>query len=168
MQITKDKVAEIDYVLRIEGSIIDQSEEGEPLVYLHGHGNIIPGLEKALEGKSAGDHVKVTVSPEEGYGVYDDENCDELDLEDFDDDVEVGATYYGETDDGHLVPFTVLGLKDGKVEVDYNHELAGETLNFEVTVRDVRDATPSELEHGHAHIEGLDDFEDAEEADTED
>ncbi|WP_261663104.1 peptidylprolyl isomerase [Deinococcus sp. Marseille-Q6407] len=155
MQIAKDKVAEIDYILRVEGEIVDRSEDGEPLTYLHGHGNIIPGLENALEGKSAGDQVKVTVSPEEGYGVYDEENTDLLDLADFDDDVEVGATYFGETDDGQLVPFTVLGLNDGKVEVDYNHMLAGETLDFEVTVRDVRDATPEELEHGHAHLGGM-------------
>lgn len=157
MHIAKDKVAEIDYILRVEGEIVDRSEEGEPLTYLHGHGNIIPGLEKALEGKSAGDQVKATVTPEEGYGVYDEENTDQLDLADFDDDVEVGATYFGETDGGELVPFTVLGLSGDKVEVDYNHMLAGETLEFEVTVRSVRDATPEELEHGHAHFDGMDD-----------
>ena len=155
MDITKDKVAEIDYILRVEGEIVDQSEEGEALVYLHGHGNIIPGLENALEGKSAGDKFTVTVSPEEGYGAYDEDNLDQLDLADFDDDVEVGATYFGETDSGELVPFTVLGLKDGKVEVDYNHMLAGETLDFEVTVRSVRDATPAEIEQGHAELDGL-------------
>lgn len=156
MQIAKDKVAEIDYILRVEGEIVDRSEEGEPLTYLHGHGNIIPGLEKALEGKSAGDKLTASVAPEEGYGVYDEDNTDQLELADFDDDVEVGATYFGETDDGQLVPFTVLGLSDDKVEVDYNHMLAGETLDFEVTVLSVRDATEEELEHGHAHFDGMD------------
>ena len=155
MQISKDHVAEVEYTLRIDGELIDQSEPGEPLVYLHGHGNIIAGLENALEGKSTGDSLSVTVAPADAYGEYDEENTDQIDLSDFDDDVEVGATYFGETDDGELVPFTVLGLNGDKVEVDYNHMLAGETLDFEVKVLSVRPATDEELEHGHAHYDGL-------------
>ncbi|MFC6591109.1 peptidylprolyl isomerase [Deinococcus lacus] len=154
--ITKDKVVEIAYTLRVDGDVVDQSEANEPLTYLHGHGNIIPGLEKALEGKNPGDEVKVTVQPEEGYGAYDESAVEELDLADFDDDVEVGAVYFGETEEGELIPFTVLGLNGDKIEVDYNHMLAGEVLDFDVKVLDVRDATPEELEHGHAHYEGMD------------
>lgn len=155
MKIEKDRVAEIEYTLRIDGELVDKSDAGEPLVYLQGHGNIIPGLEKALEGKEAGDSLSVTVAPADAYGEYDEDNVGQIELDDFDDDVEVGATYFGETDEGEMVPFTVLGISDGKIDVDYNHMLAGETLEFDVKVLAVRAATEAELEHGHAHYDGL-------------
>jgi FKBP-type peptidyl-prolyl cis-trans isomerase SlyD len=160
MKIVQDKVAEIEYVLKVDGEIVDQSEAGDPLVYLHGHNNIIPGLEDALEGHQAGDHLTVTVSPEDGYGERDDENVQVLPRADFDDDVEVGASYFAQSDDGSVNPFTVVSVSGDDVTVDFNPPLAGQTLNFEVTVKDVRDATAEELEHGHAHGEGMDDDED--------
>ncbi|WP_034386850.1 peptidylprolyl isomerase [Deinococcus sp. YIM 77859] len=155
MNITQDKVVEIDYVLKVDGEVVDRSEPGEPLVYLHGHNNIIPGLERALEGKKAGDSLHVTVQPEEGYGERDEDNVDELDRADFDDEVEVGATYYAQAEDGSVLPFTVVGIEGDRVQVDFNPPLAGQVLNFDVTVRHVRDATPEELEHGHAHLPGM-------------
>ncbi|MBZ9714686.1 FKBP-type peptidyl-prolyl cis-trans isomerase [Deinococcus multiflagellatus] len=154
MNITQDKVVELDYTLTVDGEVIDQSESGEPLTYLHGHSNIIPGLERALEGKAAGDSLQVTVAPEDGYGERDEDNVEELSLEDFEDDVEVGATYYAQAEDGSVMPFTVMAVEGDRVQVDFNPPLAGMTLNFDVKVVSVRDATPEELEHGHAHADG--------------
>lgn len=151
MNITRDKVVDLDYKLTVHNEVIDQSEPGEPLVYLHGHSNIIPGLERALEGKTTGDSLQVTVSPEEGYGPRDPEAIELLSREDFDDDIEIGSTYYAEAEDGSIIPFTVIGLEGQQVKVDFNPPLAGETLNFDVKVLGVRDATPEELDHGHAH-----------------
>lgn len=155
MNISQDKVVELDYKLTVDGEVIDQSEPGEPLTYLHGHSNIIPGLEKALEGRSAGDVLEVTVQPEEGYGERDEDNTDELDRADFDDDIEVGATYYAQSEDGSVIPFTVMAVDGEKVTVDFNPPLAGMTLNFDVKVLNVRDATGEELDHGHAHSAGM-------------
>ncbi|GGR78156.1 FKBP-type peptidyl-prolyl cis-trans isomerase [Deinococcus sedimenti] len=159
MNITQDKVVELDYKLTVNGEIIDQSEPGEPLVYLQGHSNIIPGLERALEGKTVGDELQVTVQPEDGYGERDEENIDELSREDFEDDVEVGATYYAQAEDGSVIPFTVMSVDGEKITVDFNPPLAGMVLNFDVKVLNVRDATPEELDHGHAHSDGDHDHE---------
>ena len=157
MKITQDKVAEIEYVLTVDGKVEDQSEPGDPLVYLHGHNNIIPGLEDALEGHEAGDKLSVTVTPENGYGERDDENVQVLPRADFDDDIEVGASYFAQSDDGSVNPFTVVSVSGDDVTVDFNPPLAGQTLNFEVTVKEVREATDEELEHGHAHGEDMHD-----------
>ena len=153
MNISQDKVVEMEYSLTVNGEVVDQSEDGDPMVYLQGHGNIIPGLEKALEGKSAGDQVQVTVQPDEGYGVRDEEAIQVIDREDFDDDIEVGATYFAQAEDGSVTPFTVMSLEGDDVTVDFNPPLAGEVLNFDVKILSVRDATPDELEHGHPHGE---------------
>ncbi|MPY67288.1 peptidylprolyl isomerase [Deinococcus sp. SDU3-2] len=159
MNITQDKVVEIDYVLKVDGEVVDASEGGEPLTYLHGHNNIIPGLERALEGKRSGDSLHVTVQPEDGYGARDEDNVETLDREDFEDDIEVGATYYAQAEDGSVLPFTVLAVDGDTVQVDFNAPLAGKVLDFDVTVKAVRDATSEELEHGHAHTPGMHDEE---------
>lgn len=159
MNITQDKVADIEYTLMVDGEVIDRSEENEPLTYLHGHSNIIPGLERALEGKAAGDRVQVTVQPEDGYGPRDEDSTEDLDREDFDDDIEIGATYYAQSEDGSVLPFTVTGVSGDKVTVDFNPPLAGKVLDFDVKVLAVRDATAEELEHGHAHGDDLGDHE---------
>ena len=159
MNITQEKVVEIDYVLKVDGEVVDASEGGEPLTYLHGHNNIIPGLERALEGKRQGDSLHVTVQPEDGYGARDEDNVETLDREDFEDDIEVGATYYAQAEDGSVLPFTVLAVEGETVQVDFNAPLAGKVLDFDVTVRGVRDATAEELEHGHAHTPGMHDEE---------
>lgn len=151
MNITADKVVEIEYVLKVRGEVLDQSEPGETLTYLHGHHNIVPGLESALEGHAVGDEVKVTVPPEQGYGLRDEDATDELSREDFEDDLELGATYSAEAADGSVYPFTVRAVEGDRVSVDFNPPLAGETLDFEVKVVSVRDATPEELEDGIAH-----------------
>ena len=159
MNITQNKVVELDYVLKVEGEVVDRSEPDDALTYLHGHSNIIPGLERALEGRRAGDSLHVTVQPEDGYGERDEDNVEDLDRSDFDDEIEVGATYYAQAEDGSVLPFTVLAVEGDTVRVDFNPPLAGMVLNFDVTVRNVRDATAEELEHGHAHTPGMHDDE---------
>lgn len=155
MRITENKVVDIEYVLRVGGEIVDQTEPGEPLTYLHGHQNIIVGLESALQGKQVGDSFQVTISPEEGYGERDEENVQVLPREDFEDEVEVGASYFAQSEDGSITPLTVIEVLPEGVKVDFNPPLAGETLDFNVTVKNIRDATKEEIEHGHAHGEGF-------------
>lgn len=149
MTASKDNVVTIRYTLRVENELIDQGE----LDYLHGHRNIVAGLEEALEGKAVGDQVVVAVPPEKGYGFYDPEGVQVVDRAAFPADAEVveGAMFYAEDSQGNPMPFTVLSVDDNEVTIDFNHALAGETLNFEVTVMDVRPATPEELQHGHIH-----------------
>lgn len=154
MQIAKDKVVLINYTLKNDaGEIIDSSEGGDPLAYLHGAENIIPGLEKALEGKAAGESLSVTVPPEEAYGVFDEGKIQSVPKEMFDDagEVVVGAQYHAAAPDGGYITITVTEVGDDTVTVDANHPLAGENLSFDITVVDIRDASPEELEHGHVH-----------------
>jgi FKBP-type peptidyl-prolyl cis-trans isomerase SlyD len=151
VKVAKDKVVSIDYTLTVQGEVVDTSTGSEPLVYLHGHGSIIPGLEKALTGLSQGDSINVRVEPEEGYGEYDEDGEEAHARSEFPEDVEVGSMFVGETEDGDEVMLTVVAVDDDTVTVDRNHPLAGEVLSFDVTVREVRDATSDELEHGHAH-----------------
>ena len=157
MEIAKDTVVSIDYRLHLgDGNIVDESDEGEPLVYLHGYEEIVPGLERALEGKKAGDSLKVTVAPEDAYGQYDKDGVEEVPREDFPPDMELeaGGIVTATDEEGDDVDFLVKEVREKTVVVDFNHPLAGKTLHFEVTVREVRKATPEELEHGHAHAPG--------------
>jgi FKBP-type peptidyl-prolyl cis-trans isomerase SlyD len=151
VKVAKDKVVSIDYTLTVNGEVVDSSQDGGPLTYLHGHGNIVPGLERALTGLSVGESQHVEVGPEEGYGEWDEDGEQMLPREAFPEEVEVGATYVAESEDGQPVTLTVVEVEDDGVRVDFNHPLAGETLDFDVTVRGVRDATGEELSHGHVH-----------------
>ena len=153
MQIAQNKVAIITYTLtNVNGEIMDQANEEQPFAFIAGTGNIIPGLDSALEGKSAGDTVKVTIAPEDAYGERNDALTQVVPMEMFQgvDKVEPGMQFQAQTNQGVSV-VTVTKVEDGQVTIDGNHPLAGETLNFDVTVVDVRDATADELEHGHVH-----------------
>ena len=153
MNISKDKIVTIDFELKNNnGEILDSSEDNEPLKFLVGHGNIIIGLENALSGKSMGDNFTVIIEPDEAYGHFDEEAIQILPLHHFEDieDLEEGVELLADTDDGPR-PITVTAINDGMVTVDGNHVLAGMTLHFSVTVKDVRDATAEEIDHGHAH-----------------
>ena len=155
MIISNDKVVTIDYSLTDEeGELIDSSVGEEPLIYLHGHHGIIPGLEQALAGHRTGDKVEVSIPPEEGYGDWVEDLVEVVAKEDFDDpeDLEIGTQFETETDEGARLA-TVIDIEGEDVTVDLNHPLAGMTLNFDVTVLDVRDATAEELAHGHVHGE---------------
>lgn len=151
MNIAKDKVVALEYTLRVEGEVIDASTKGESLSYLHGHGNIVVGLEKALTGMAVGMSKTVKVEPIEGYGEFDEEGMQNIPMSSFDVDLEIGQTYSGEDSDGDPVSFNVLAIEGDQVLVDFNHPLAGEELEFEVKILSIRDATPEELEHGHSH-----------------
>ncbi len=156
MQIVKHKVVTIDYTLTDEeGKVLDTSKDSEPLSYIQGIGNLIPGLESALEGKQAGDALNVSVPPEQGYGERDDKLLVSVPRERFDEagNVEVGMRFQAPTESGMRV-VTVVGIEEENVTVDANHPLAGETLNFDVKVVEVRDATEEEIGHGHVHGPG--------------
>lgn len=155
MEVKPDNVVSIHYVLRdTEGEIIDQSAEEQPLSYLHGHGNIVPGLEKAIEGHAEGDEVKATVEPEEGYGPYREELVQKVGRDAFQgvDELAPGMSFRAESDAGPMI-VTVKAVEGEEVTVDGNHVLAGQTLDFTVNVADVREATANEIEHGHVHDE---------------
>jgi FKBP-type peptidyl-prolyl cis-trans isomerase SlyD len=157
MEIAKDSVVSIDYRLHLgDGKIIEESDANDPLVYLHGYEEIVPGLEKALEGRKAGETLKAQVSAEDGYGEYDPESVEEVPREDLPADLELeeGGIVTATDEDGDEVEFLVKELRPKTVVVDFNHPLAGKTLHFEVSVREVRAATEEELEHGHAHSPG--------------
>jgi FKBP-type peptidyl-prolyl cis-trans isomerase SlyD len=152
MQIASQKVITIDYTLRDEaGELLDSSVDDGPLSYLHGSGNIIPGLESALEGKSEGDSLKVVVAPENAYGERDESLVQTVPRDRFPDgDIEVGMRFRAQANGGPRV-LTVVAVNDSDVTIDANHPLAGRTLSFDVTVRNVRDASAEELAHGHVH-----------------
>jgi FKBP-type peptidyl-prolyl cis-trans isomerase SlyD len=145
MKIEKDKVVSIEYKLSVEGNVVDESE-GEPLVFLQGHGNVIVGLEAALNGFEPGTETNVSVAPEAGYGFYEEALIQTIPTSSFDDDLEVGGHYTGEDEDGQALSFTVLEIEGEEALVDFNHPL--DTLEFWVKVLHVRDATPRELELG--------------------
>ena len=155
MQISENAVVSIHYTLTNNaGETIDSSvERGEPLAYLHGAGNIIPGLENALVGKAAGDKLDVTVTPEEGYGERHEQLIQQVQktaLEGNEDNLQPGMQFQAQTEAGQRV-FTITAVEGDEVTVDGNHPLAGETLNFAVEVTDVREASAEEKEHGHVH-----------------
>ena len=157
MTITENSAVSFHYRLTDnQGQEIDSSAGQDPLAYLHGAGNIIPGLEKALEGKSVGDQMVVEVSAEEGYGPVQKELIQEVPRSSFQgvDSIEVGMQFEAQTGQGGAVPVTVTLVTDETVTVDGNHPLAGKDLNFDVTIADVREATAEELEHGHIHGPG--------------
>ncbi|QDF67750.1 peptidylprolyl isomerase [Shewanella sp. SNU WT4] len=147
------KVVTIDYLVVDENEhLVDSSEGREPLTYLHGVGNIIRGLEQAIEGKKAGDSFLVTVSPEDGYGEYNPSNVQQVPVEAFGsvEKVEVGMSFSAQGPDGDI-PVTITAINDNEATVDANHPLAGKTLTFSGTIRDVRDASMEEISRGHVH-----------------
>ena len=158
MKIEKNKVVSFDYTLTdSENEVLDTSAGDEPLAYLHGMGHIVPGLERAMEGRAAGESFSVKISPEDGYGHRDESKVGEAPRSAFATvpDLEPGMQFQAQGPDGEET-VTVISVTDENVLLDGNHPLAGEILNFEVTVREVRDATEEELEHGHAHGTGCD------------
>ncbi|MCH4875088.1 FKBP-type peptidyl-prolyl cis-trans isomerase [Pseudomonas sp. TMW22091] len=157
MTIATNKAVSIEYTLTNDaGEVIDSSAGGAPLVYLQGAGNIIPGLEKALEGKAVGDELDVTVEPEDAYGEYSAELVSTLSASMFEgvDVLEVGMQFHASGPDGQMQIVTIRDLDGDDVTVDGNHPLAGQRLNFKVKVVAVRDASEEEQAHGHVHGEG--------------
>lgn len=156
MQAAKNRVVKIEYTLKdSDDQVIDTSEGREPLAYIHGVGQLIPGLEQALEGKEPGSDLSVSLSPEEGYGERDESMVLNVPREQFEgtERIEPGMQFQAQTEDGVRI-LTVLESGEQEVTVDANHPLAGVTLNFEVNVVDVREAEQEELQHGHVHEGG--------------
>ncbi|HEY5702192.1 MAG TPA: peptidylprolyl isomerase [Gammaproteobacteria bacterium] len=156
MQVTKHKVAVINYVLKDEqGNTIDQSTDGN-FAYIHGTQSIIPGLENVMEGKKAGDQVDVSISPGDAYGERQLENIQTVTRDMFPPDVElkIGMQFQAQSPQGQPLILTITSIEGNNVVVDGNHPLAGKQLNFNVEVVDVRDATEEEIEHGHVHGAG--------------
>jgi FKBP-type peptidyl-prolyl cis-trans isomerase SlyD len=156
VEITADTVVLIHYTLKNDsGAVLDSSAGGEPLAYIQGHGNLVPGLEKALEGKASGSTVAVILAPADGYGVRDEALVQRVPKRSLQGAGEIrkGMQFQARTEDGMRL-FTVTGIAGDMVTLDGNHPLADQTLHFDVEVVSVRDATTEELEHGHVHGAG--------------
>jgi FKBP-type peptidyl-prolyl cis-trans isomerase SlyD len=156
VEITADRVVTIHYTLKDDkGAVLDSSAGGEPLAYIQGHGNLVAGLEKALEGKQDGNTLAVSVAPADGYGVRDEKLIQRLPKRSLQGSGEIkkGMQFQARTDDGMRL-FTVTAVMGDMVTLDGNHPLADQTLHFDVEVVAVREATTEELEHGHVHGAG--------------
>jgi len=156
MKIEKNRVVGIHYTLTDnDGKVLDSSRGNQPLLYLHGNGNLIPGLENALEGKRKNDTLNVKVMPDMGYGEFDENMIFEVNRSQFDfsGEIKKGMQFQMHTDHGHQV-VTVSKIEDDVVILDGNHPLAGQELNFDVEITDVREASGDEISHGHVHQHG--------------
>jgi FKBP-type peptidyl-prolyl cis-trans isomerase SlyD len=156
VSIEANHVVSIHYTLKGDaGEVIDSSAGGEPLAYLHGHGNLVPGLERELTGKNAGDKLQVKISPADGYGEHDPQLVQRVPRRALKGvgNVRVGMRLQAQTDHGPK-PVTVTQITGDMVTLDGNHPLAGKNLNFDVEIAAVRAATEEELSHGHVHGAG--------------
>jgi FKBP-type peptidyl-prolyl cis-trans isomerase SlyD len=155
MTIGPKTVVSIEYTLKDDaGEELDSSSGRDPLTYLHGVGNLVPGLERALDGKTTGDAIDITLPPAEAYGDRDDKLVRNLPLRKIaDKKPQVGRRYRAQLEDGQAVVL-VTGLKGDYATVDANHPLAGMTLHFQVKVVEIREATAEEITHGHVHSPG--------------
>jgi FKBP-type peptidyl-prolyl cis-trans isomerase SlyD len=156
LTIKKDSVVTFNYTLKDDdGTVIDNSSPDEPLAYLHGHGNLVPGLERELEGKAAPDKLSVKVTPADGYGEYSRELLQKVPRRALKGiaKITVGMRLHAQTEQGPR-PVTVTAVTGDMITLDGNHPLAGKNLNFDIEILDVRDATAEELEHGHVHGPG--------------
>ena len=154
MKVEKDAVVSMHYTLKNNaGDVIDSSEGKDPLPFLQGHGNIIPGLESALEGAKVGDKLDVTVEPEEGYGLKLKEAIQEIPKTALQGvkDLALGMELQSQDKDGQTFVVKVTKIEDETITVDANHPLAGETLHFSVTIENIRKAEAVEIDHGHVH-----------------
>lgn len=152
MKVTEGKVVTIDYTIReTDGTLIESSED-EPLAYIHGTGTLAPGLEKLLDNEDSGGVVQAVLSPDQAFGEWKEELIRQVRLENFDDPDEVspGLVFHAQEND-EIRMYTVKSVEEETVVIDGNHPFAGKTLDFSVTVRDIRDSTPEEREHGHVH-----------------
>jgi len=153
MSISANSVVALHYTLTDDDGVqLDSSIGKEPLTYLHGGGNIIPGLEQALEGRSTGDSFVVSIAPESAYGEHLEQLVQKVPRNAFAgvDQLELGMRFQARTPQGP-VSVAITAIEGEEVTVDGNHPLAGKTLHFDVSVEDVREATEQELAHGHAH-----------------
>lgn len=159
-QVENDVVVSIEYKLTVENEVIDSTEGDEPLQFLQGHQNIIPGLEKELAGMKIGDQKQVVVQPDEAYGEIDPENIIDVPREEFPPEIplEPGTELEVKNADGEVLSAMISTVSSKMVKLDFNHPLAGKELTFDVTIVGLREATEEELNHGHVHYEDDDDL----------
>lgn len=152
-KVENDLVVNLEYTLTVDGEVVDSSEEDGPIDFIQGRGNIIPGLEKALDGMKLGESKKVTVPAKEAYGDFDPEAYEEIDLADFPEEIplEVGVELAVEDEDGQATSAVIEEVGETTVTLNFNHPLAGKDLEFDVKIAGIRAATAEELEHGHVH-----------------
>ena len=156
LTVAKDKVVHLDYVLTVDGEVADSTAGGDPLPYLHGHNNLIKGLEDKLEGMKVGEGKSVEVDPENAYGLVDENAFMDMDREKFPEDFafEIGKSLRLNTGDGRIVSAAIAEVKDDVVVLDFNHPLAGKTLKFDVSISEIREATDLELSVGRVNTGG--------------
>lgn len=156
MKIEKNVVVTMNYTLKdTQGTVIDSSADNGPLSFIQGIGNIIPGLETEMEGKVKGDKFTCTITPANGYGEADSNLIQKVDRSQFAEGeaLEIGMMFEVGNDDQSFIA-RIIGLDDQNVTLDANHPMAGQTLNFDIEILNVRAAEPAELAHGHVHGEG--------------
>jgi len=146
-------VITLDYKLIVEDELLESTEDGEPILFIQGIGQIIPGLENTLYGMEVGDQKTVVIQPEDAYGEYDPESLQEAKKEEFSEEVplDVGTFLDLEDDEGDVLSAQIIAAEEDTITLDFNHPLAGKTLTFEITVTDLRPASEEELDHGHVH-----------------
>ena len=146
----KDLVGAIAYTMTVDGTAVDEVPTEYPIEYLHGYENVPPGLEKALEGKSKGDTISVTLQPADAYGEYDEENVEEWESEVFEDfdQLEAGMEIELVDEEGDYYEATIIEVKEDSIILDFNSPLAGKVVTYNVQVMDVREATEAEIEDG--------------------
>jgi FKBP-type peptidyl-prolyl cis-trans isomerase SlyD len=151
--VVDDLVVTMDYTLTVDGEIVDSSEQDTPIEFLHGYGNIIPGLEAHLGGLAIGENLQVTVAAEDAYGEFDPEQVVDVPLDEFPEEIciEPGVELEMKDQDGDMLFARILSVGKSRAKLDFNHPLAGKELTFDVTIVGLRLPTPEELEHGHVH-----------------
>lgn len=157
--VADDVVVSLNYILTVDGEVVDSTEGIEPITFLQGYENIIPGLERELYGLKVGDTKSVHVYAKDAYGEIDPEAVVEVPRKDMPKDIplKAGTELQVSNEDGELLDAVIVSISKESVRLDFNHPLAGKELNFNVTVVDLRDAEPEELEHGHVHGDEFDD-----------
>jgi FKBP-type peptidyl-prolyl cis-trans isomerase SlyD len=146
-------VVKLDYTLIIEDEIMESTDDGEPIEFIQGIGQIIPGLEEALYGLKVGDKKTVEVQPEDAYGIYDPDSLEVAKKEEFSEEIplDVGTFLDLRDNEGEVLSAQIIEADEETVTLDFNHPLAGKILTFEITIASLRPATQEELDHGHVH-----------------
>jgi FKBP-type peptidyl-prolyl cis-trans isomerase SlyD len=164
MKVQDGQIVTMDYTLWVDGEVVDTSEGTEPIEFLQGAGNIIPGLESQLYGMVVGDSKDVLVTSQDGYGEVDEDAFADVPRDQFPSDIpmEPGVELQVRDESGHVMNARIDQVEDETVRLDFNHPLAGKDLRFSVKIADIREATEEELEHGHAHGDHDDEYEDDE------
>ncbi|MEW6651766.1 MAG: peptidylprolyl isomerase [Chloroflexota bacterium] len=168
--VADDVVVTMAYTLSIKNEVIDSSDDSDPLIFLQGYRNIIPGLERELYGLKVGDIRKITVSPQDAYGDVDPEAFMDVARNEFPKDIplDIGTELEIRDEDDEVMLATVHEVTKDSVRLNFNHPLAGETLHFDIEILELRAATEEEIEHGHAHSDEDDDFDDEYDEDEDD